>query len=163
MSAPSNYLKQCWNIVNSTPRNKLQWNINRNRCIFIHENAFKNVFCEMSAIVIGLNVLKFPVVTGWHRVGSHPYLQARRFMVQFQRHEKSLFTKADIAHLWLYIIYHFIIATHLSYMNPGTVFTDTAECPESTVKRLNLFIINFSRFYQALLQTIARPGCQGNQ
>ena len=28
--APSHYLNQCWNIVNLTPRDKLQWNFNRN-------------------------------------------------------------------------------------------------------------------------------------
>ena len=41
-SVPSHYLKnQCWNIVNCTLRNKLQWNFNRNLKIFIHENAFE--------------------------------------------------------------------------------------------------------------------------
>ena len=29
-SAPSHYLNQCWNIVNCTHGNKLQWNFNRN-------------------------------------------------------------------------------------------------------------------------------------
>ena len=41
-SAPSHYLNQCWLIVNSTLRNKLQWNFNRNLNIFIQENAFEN-------------------------------------------------------------------------------------------------------------------------
>ena len=44
-------LNLCWNIVSSTIRNKLQWNVNRNWCIFIQENAFENVVCEMSAIL----------------------------------------------------------------------------------------------------------------
>ena len=38
-SAPSHYLKQCWIIVNWTPRNKLQWNFNRYSYIFIQGNA----------------------------------------------------------------------------------------------------------------------------
>ena len=42
-SAPSHYLDQCWNIVNS---NKLQWNIKRNSHIFIQKNAFENVVCD---------------------------------------------------------------------------------------------------------------------
>ena len=50
-SAPSHYLNQCWNIVNWTLRNKLQWNLNRNSNIFIHENALESVVCEMTAIL----------------------------------------------------------------------------------------------------------------
>ena len=34
-------LNQCWNIVNWTLRNKLQWNLNRNSYVFIQENAFE--------------------------------------------------------------------------------------------------------------------------
>ena len=34
-SAPSHYLNQCWNIINWTPRNKLQWNLKGNSHIFI--------------------------------------------------------------------------------------------------------------------------------
>ena len=29
---------------------KLQWNVNRNSNIFIHENAFENIFCDMASI-----------------------------------------------------------------------------------------------------------------
>ena len=45
--APSHYQNQCWNIVNWTLGNKLQWNFNRNSSIFIEENTFENVVCEM--------------------------------------------------------------------------------------------------------------------
>ena len=34
-----------------TPRNKLQWNLNRNFNIFIQENAFESVVCETGAIL----------------------------------------------------------------------------------------------------------------
>ena len=44
-SAPSHYLNQC-SLVDFTPRNKLQWNLNRNSIISIHENAFENVVCQ---------------------------------------------------------------------------------------------------------------------
>ena len=37
--------------------NKLQWNFNRNSNIFIQENTFENVICEMASICLGLNVL----------------------------------------------------------------------------------------------------------
>ena len=49
--APSHYLNQCWNIVNWTLRNNLQWNFNRNSNIFIQENTLENVVCEMAAIL----------------------------------------------------------------------------------------------------------------
>ena len=48
--APSHYLNQCWKIVNRTPKNKLQWNLNRNSYIFIQWDAFKNVVCKMVSI-----------------------------------------------------------------------------------------------------------------
>ena len=38
-------------MINLTLRNKLQRCINRNPYIFIHENAFGNVICEISAIL----------------------------------------------------------------------------------------------------------------
>ena len=36
---------------NWTLMNKIQWKLNRNSYIFIHENAFENVGCEMAAIL----------------------------------------------------------------------------------------------------------------
>ena len=48
-SAPSHYLNQCWNIVNWTLRNKLQWIFKWNSNIFIQENAFQCVVCEITA------------------------------------------------------------------------------------------------------------------
>ena len=50
-TAPSHYLNQCWNIVNWTLGNKLQWNFNWNLNIFVQENAFENVVCEMGSIL----------------------------------------------------------------------------------------------------------------
>ena len=56
-TAPSQYLNQNWNIINWNFRNKPQWNFNRNSNIFIQENAFENIVCEMASICLGLNVL----------------------------------------------------------------------------------------------------------
>ena len=56
-SAPSHYLNQCWDIVNWTLRNKLQWNFNRYSNIFSQENAFENVVCEMASILSRLQCL----------------------------------------------------------------------------------------------------------
>ena len=50
-TAPSHYLNQCWNIVNWTLRDKLQWNFNRNSNIFIQENALENIVCEMASML----------------------------------------------------------------------------------------------------------------
>ena len=44
-------MNQCWNIVHWTPRNKLQWNVNRNSYIFIQENPFANVVWKMVAML----------------------------------------------------------------------------------------------------------------
>ena len=37
-------------LMTRTPGTKLQWNLKRNWYIFIQENAFENVVCEMAAI-----------------------------------------------------------------------------------------------------------------
>ena len=50
-TAPSHYLNQCWNIINWTLGNKLQWNFNQNSYIFIHENALKTVVWKKAAIL----------------------------------------------------------------------------------------------------------------
>ena len=49
--APSQFLNQCWNIVNWTLRNKPQWNLNWNSYIFIEENVFENVIWKKAAIL----------------------------------------------------------------------------------------------------------------
>ena len=50
-SAQGHYLYQCWNIVNSNLRNKIQWNLKQNSNILIQENAFENIVCKMVAIL----------------------------------------------------------------------------------------------------------------
>ena len=47
LSVPSHYLSTCWNILNWTLTNKLQWN----SYIFIQENSFENIVCEMVDIL----------------------------------------------------------------------------------------------------------------
>ena len=48
---PSHYLNKCWNIINWTLRNKLQWNLNQKSYIFTQENALGNVIWKMAAIL----------------------------------------------------------------------------------------------------------------
>ena len=83
---PSHYLNKCWIIVNWTTTNKLQWNFNRNSNIFIQENAFENVVCEMASICLGLNVLTPDVPRDFvgHFEKCHQFSKA---------HRKSLMTK----------------------------------------------------------------------
>ena len=55
-SAPSHYLNQCWNIVNSKFRNKFQLNINRNFYIF----SFKKLSSgNLQPFCLAHNVLSF--------------------------------------------------------------------------------------------------------
>ena len=49
--APSQYVNQCWNILNWNLRNKLQWNFKRKSHVFIQENAFENIVCKTVAIL----------------------------------------------------------------------------------------------------------------
>ena len=56
--APSHYLNQCWDIINRTLRNKLQWNFNQNSYIFIQENAFENAVWKMAAILFQPHCVK---------------------------------------------------------------------------------------------------------
>ena len=58
---PSHYLNQCWNIVNWTLENKLQWHLNPNLHIFIQENAFEDVVWKIAAILSCPQCLKRPI------------------------------------------------------------------------------------------------------
>ena len=59
-SATSQYLSQCWNIVNCTHGNKLRWKLYRNSNIFVQENEFESVVHEMRLFRLGLNVITAP-------------------------------------------------------------------------------------------------------
>ena len=67
-SAPCHYLDQCWNIVNSKLRNKMQWNLKLNSYIFIQENAFENAVCEMAIILSRPQCVDKDLKT-WHLIG----------------------------------------------------------------------------------------------
>ena len=56
--APSHYLNQCWTFGNCTRKNKLQWNLERHPFVFIQENAFENVVCEMASILFRSQCVK---------------------------------------------------------------------------------------------------------
>ena len=46
------------------PRNKLHWNPKKNSNIFIQENAFESIVCEMTAILSRPQYVKKDDVTG---------------------------------------------------------------------------------------------------
>ena len=76
-TVPSHYLNQWWNIVNWNLRNKLHWNLNS--YIFIQENAFQNIVCEMAAILslpqCVNNMSSLVQVIARHRISDkHNYL-----------------------------------------------------------------------------------------
>ena len=60
--SPGHYLNQCWNIVNWSLGNKLQWNLNWNLHIFIHENAFENVVRKLAAILFRPQWVKLKLI-----------------------------------------------------------------------------------------------------
>ena len=64
-SAPSHYLNQCWNIVNWTLRNKLQWNFNRSSNIVIQEMRLKVSSAKWRPFYLGLNVLILQHILWW--------------------------------------------------------------------------------------------------
>ena len=68
---PSHYLNQCWIIVNPKLRNKLQWNINQNTKIFIHENVCEITVFEMAVICPGGEEL-IKAAYG-RRIWKHPW------------------------------------------------------------------------------------------
>ena len=65
----AHYLNQCWVIGNWTLRNKLQWNFNQNKKLFIHENASENITCEIVAILSRGRWVKWipPTQIFWHQ------------------------------------------------------------------------------------------------
>ena len=64
-STPSRYLQQYLNIVNWILGDKLQWNFDRNLCIFIQKNATGNVFGKMEAILSRHQCVKTITLNEW--------------------------------------------------------------------------------------------------
>ena len=71
MSKLSQYMNQCCHIVYWILRSKLQWNYNRNSYIFIQENVFENVVCEIVAILSQPQCVKSILPTVWQLQSYH--------------------------------------------------------------------------------------------
>ena len=70
--SPSQYLNQCWNIINWILGNKLLSNLNRNSYVFIQENTFENVVWKMAAILFRAQCVK--TVIPWYYLWCHPLM-----------------------------------------------------------------------------------------
>ena len=121
----SHYLNQCKVIVNQNPGNKLQWNWNQNRKIFIQEYALENVVCKTSAIsfrVQCVNTLRPSDTIWWHRIWStlgqvmaccltapSHYLNQCWLIISEVKwpSTKGNFTKRHLSHQWLKWALHF--------------------------------------------------------
>ena len=55
-SVPSHHLNQCWLIGKWTLRNELQWNLNGNTKLFVHENAYALYPCEQTSVKFESNI-----------------------------------------------------------------------------------------------------------
>ena len=114
-SAPSQYLNQCWFIVNWTLRNKLQWNSNQNSKNLIHEKAFENVVCEKAAIL----------PWGISFIGNmHPYFNSSWLKCAFPCHyngfygtcRATLFLRSTLWRiLWQNCVSHFRLLISILY------------------------------------------------
>ena len=63
--APHHHQNQCCNIVNSSIRNKLQWNCKRNPYISFQENTFENTICEMAVVLPRPQCSNQNRINGW--------------------------------------------------------------------------------------------------
>ena len=77
-SVPSHCLNQCWLIVNWTPGNIFQWNLNRNSIIFIQDKRPVGLssFVNCPPVVASfLTQRQLSVIAGWQHMGRvpHPY------------------------------------------------------------------------------------------
>ena len=89
-SAPDHWLNQCWLDINSTLRNKFQWNLNQNTEFFFHNHAFEVVVCQLSAILFRLQCF---------------YKTSRALLIQYALHHPIGGPEARITNnLWEVII-----------------------------------------------------------
>ena len=72
--APSHYQHQCWVIVNWTPGNKFQWNLSKNKIVFIKKMHLKMIAAKWWPFCLGLKVFRcvsIPLLCSWQRADDH--------------------------------------------------------------------------------------------
>ena len=68
---PSHYRSQHCLLINFTPQNKLQWNLNQNTKILYKVYTFENVVCKMSLILFRTNVVSCQLLIPTSHMTSH--------------------------------------------------------------------------------------------
>ena len=87
-------MKKAWltcSIVNWILRNKVQWYFIQNTKLFIDENAFENIVCEIAAILSRgrwVNFLYYqhchlPYIALWYRIYSTSYYHTWHYAIQW--------------------------------------------------------------------------------
>ena len=117
---PSQYVNQCWVIVNWTLRNKLYWNFDQNTKLFIHENAFENIVYEMAAILSRerwINCYFIPIIFQYIKLFIESWLDLMSIHItaliaQFDR----LFSKLNLNYLSWYPVIRHTMVTNLWYL-----------------------------------------------
>ena len=86
--SPGRHQAIIWtHVVNWTLRNKFRWNFNRNSNIFIDENTFENVVCEMLSISSRALCVDIQIYVGDHQHSSllHPVANTILFEYMLRR------------------------------------------------------------------------------
>ena len=73
---PRYYLNHFWVVIHWTLRSKLQWNLNHNAKLLVHENASPNIVSEMHAILSRRRWVKFSLTRMCCLQYGHHFLQA---------------------------------------------------------------------------------------
>ena len=127
-------LNQCWNVFNSNRGNKLQWNLKRNKYIFIQENAFENVVCEMAGILFRPQCLN--VESGYSKIKICPSTECHKVSADLVRHFENcdLTSKSSTATLCSSLQWSHMIA--MASQNTCKLTVCSAACTKKIIKAL---------------------------
>ena len=78
-TAPSHILNQCWNIINWTPGNKLQWNLNQNCYVLFKKMHLTLLFGKWQSFCFGLDGL-----THWGLVTPYDVIELGHHWCRFR-------------------------------------------------------------------------------
>ena len=111
------------NIVNWTLGNQLQWNFNQNSNIFIHENGFESVVCEMAAIlsrpqcVDTLKPEKWQPYCEWH--AFHNVIRINKITNFLARSIRAVFVQHSYQFLIHVLSWHWQGSHTVNSLRPG--------------------------------------------
>ena len=107
---PLSDLTQCWNTVNWTHRNKLQWNFTQNSFILIYKNPFENIVRRIAAILSRPQCVKIHLLA-FNNFISESSLLNRRGMKTRDVSDDGVLCLTATQHFlltdpWHYTVYH---------------------------------------------------------